>query len=79
MMLFAYDVSLHLFVGGLILLNAPAEMVSWTYSIKCRMPQENWTYSVPIMVQQAAQPSWTDPKLRLPQFPGSWTYSINNL
>ena len=41
-------------VTGQILLNAPAEMVSWTYSIRSRIPQDVWTNSLPVMVWQGA-------------------------
>ena len=36
-----------------ILFIAPARMVSWTHSIRCRMPQDLWTYSIPVMAPQS--------------------------
>ena len=41
-------------LAGEILLNAPAGMVSWTYSMSGRIPQDVWTYSVTVMVRQGA-------------------------
>ena len=40
--------------AGHILLNAPAWMVSWTYSIRCWIPKDIWRYSEPVMVWQGA-------------------------
>ena len=39
---------------GQILLNASARMVSWTYSIRCRISQDVWANSLPVMVLQGA-------------------------
>ena len=42
-----------IFQGLDILFIAPARMVSWTHSIRCRMPQDLWTYSIPVMARQS--------------------------
>ena len=41
-------------VAAQIVLNAQAEMVSWTYSIRSRIPQDVWTNFLPVMVRQGA-------------------------